>query len=64
MVKIAHKESVVALQLYLLKKNLKVSSSDKSLSASLLGNGLSHAFLAAMVCLLGKLHVSVILHDL
>jgi len=63
-IKIACKNSVVLLlllQLYLLKKNLKVSSSGKPLSINLLGNGLSHAFLKAMVCLLGKLHLSVIL---
>jgi len=62
--KIAHSESVVELlllQLYLLKKNLKISSSDKSLSTILLGNGLSHAFLKAMVCLLGKPNVSLTL---
>ena len=43
------------LQLYLLKKHLKLSSNDKALSANLLGTGLSHAFLKAMVCLLGKM---------
>jgi len=46
---------LLLLQLYLLKKYLKVSSSDKPLSANLLGTGLSHAFLKAMVCLLGEL---------
>jgi len=45
---------LLLLQLSLLKKHLKVSSSDKALSANLLGTGLSHAFLKAMVCLLGK----------
>jgi len=57
---------LLLLQLYLLKKYLKVSSSDKPLSANLLGTGLSHAFLKAMVCLLGKFfflshHVAYIL---
>jgi len=61
LIRIAHKECVVLLQLHLLKKNLKLSSSDKSLSASLLGTGLSYAFLSAMVCLLGKPNVTVTL---
>jgi len=49
------------LQLYLLRKNLKVSSNDRSLSVTLLGSGLSQAFLNAMVCLLGKPNVLIAL---
>jgi len=46
---------LLSLQLYLLKKNLKVSSSDRTLSSVLLGDGLAHAFLNVMVCLLSTL---------
>ena len=52
--------TLLLLQLYLLKKYLKMSSSGKPLSANLLGSGLSHAFLKAMVCLLGKFLSSVL----
>jgi len=46
---------LMLLQLYLLKKYLRMSSSnDKLLSANLLGSGISRAFLKAMVCILGK----------
>ena len=43
-----------SLQIYLFKKHLKLSSSDKLLNAHLLGDGLAQAFLKVMVCLLGK----------